>query len=85
MDAKRPLKSESTVSYTVILKLVLNEFTVGEIAKSPTLPQAKVNKCLIALVGAKAANKTTEGVSILCSPLVGSDESYAGGFSLFIF
>lgn len=29
------------------------------------LPQLKVNKCLIALVGKKAVAKTTEGVSSL--------------------
>ncbi|PVG00162.1 hypothetical protein CPB86DRAFT_730145 [Serendipita vermifera] len=37
---------------------------IAEIAKGPTLPQAKVNKCLIALVNAKATTKTAEqGVS----------------------
>ncbi|KAG8833497.1 hypothetical protein FRC17_010609 [Serendipita sp. 399] len=35
---------------------------ITEIAKGPTLPQAKVNKCLIGLVNAKAALKTTEQV-----------------------
>ncbi|CAG7851320.1 SubName: Full=Uncharacterized protein {ECO:0000313/EMBL:CCA70255.1} [Serendipita indica DSM 11827] len=37
---------------------------ITEIAKGPLLPQAKVNKCLIGLVNAKAAIKSTEqGVS----------------------
>ncbi|KAG8849422.1 hypothetical protein FRB91_009970 [Serendipita sp. 411] len=37
---------------------------ITEIAKGPTLPQAKVNKCLIGLLNAKAALKSTEqGVS----------------------
>ena len=31
----------------------------------PMLPQAKVNKCLIALVSAKAVTKAQVGVSIL--------------------
>ncbi|KAJ9111252.1 hypothetical protein QFC22_006552 [Naganishia vaughanmartiniae] len=38
---------------------------MAEIIKPPELPQAKVNKCLIALVGKKAVSKTAVGVSQL--------------------
>jgi hypothetical protein len=40
-------------------------FLVAEIVKPLGLPQAKVNKCLIALVGKKAVTKTAVGVSRL--------------------
>lgn len=38
---------------------------MADIVKPLGLPQAKVNKCLIALVGKKAVDKTTVGVSDL--------------------
>ncbi|KAJ9095325.1 hypothetical protein QFC21_005691 [Naganishia friedmannii] len=49
--------------YTLALATARKEFdgTVAEIIKPPELPQAKVNKCLIALVGKKAVSKTAVG------------------------
>ena len=38
-------------------------FAVGEIVGATDLPQPKVNKCLIALVGRKAVGKSMVGVS----------------------
>jgi len=60
LDATRPLKSNYTYPTIGIREAYLP--TVGEIAKGPILPQAKVNKCLIALVGTKTAIKTTDQV-----------------------
>lgn len=42
-----------------------NGIRVPDVVKQPDLPQAKVNKCLIALVQKKAVLKWTEGVSFL--------------------
>lgn len=44
-----------------------NGIRVPDIVKQPDLPQAKVNKCLIALVQKKAVLKWTESVStVVC-------------------
>lgn len=40
-----------------------DSFAVGEIVGATDLPQPKVNKCLIALVGRKAVGKSMVGVS----------------------
>jgi hypothetical protein len=43
--------------------LISSLFAVGEIVGATDLPQPKVNKCLIALVGRKAVGKSMVGVS----------------------
>ena len=45
------------------------DLPVNDIIK-PMLPQAKVNKCLIALVSSKVVTKAQVGVSIISVPVV---------------
>ena len=63
MDARRPLRSKG-LDPTIYRGAILIESKVIDIMK-PTLPQAKVNKCLIALVSSKVVTKAQVGVSIL--------------------
>lgn len=44
-------------------ELTIANFAVADIVSAPLLPQAKVNKALIALVQKKLVTKTVSGVS----------------------
>lgn len=66
MDAKKGLKSEDFGCLCVPNSMYLVPFTVLDLVKVPDLPQARVNKCLIALVNRKIVRKdnSTVGVSL---------------------
>lgn len=53
-----------------------NGIRTPDIVKHPDLPQAKVNKCLIALVQKKAVVKWTESVSSVCRDICLSTNSF---------
>lgn len=58
---------------------------VNDIIK-PILPQAKVNKCLIALVSSKVVMKAQVGVSVLSIDSirrVSSDQSFPGCLAIY--
>jgi hypothetical protein len=58
-----PTRSVYTARRCMTLTLISSVFAVGEIVGATDLPQPKVNKCLIALVGRKAVGKSMVGVS----------------------
>lgn len=65
MDNPQGQRSASLASFSTrtLPHVLILLFAVAEIVKPLGLPQAKVNKCLIALVGKKAVTKTAVGVS----------------------